>query len=168
MLVLWSKSRVNMSIRPALLVIASLVSFSSHALNFHDKAHNDEFNDIKQSIEQAQNSLHYERTINGTGHVPMPKDNSDKPARSYFEVVSYDIYTSQSGKRVIQAIVTNHSGGGIVLKPQQIKAYLSNSTYVEPVRIKQEGRFAQNETKSVTLYFKDTDASILGLVLRSY
>ncbi|KPA51170.1 hypothetical protein [Photobacterium lucens] len=157
-----------MSIRPALLVLASLLSFSSHALNFHDKDPNDELKDIKQSIEQAQNTLNYERTVNGAGHAPMPKGNSEKPSRSYFEIVSYDIYTSQSGKRVIQAMVTNHSGGGILLKPQQIKAFLSDNTYVEPVRIEQEGRFTQDETKAVTLHFADTQASILGLVLRSY
>ena len=149
--------------RCLLIASVSLMSLSSYA-----SIDDSDLNDIKNSIEKSQDTMHYVRTVSGSVPVPMPKHNEDKPAYSYYEIVSYDIYSSQGGKRMIQAVITNHSGGGITLKPKQIKAYFSNNQYVEPTRIEQKGKFAQGETKSVTLYFGETDASIIGLLTRSY
>ncbi|NOH71988.1 hypothetical protein F0225_11660 [Vibrio pectenicida] len=123
---------------------------------------------IKESQQQSQDSMHYVRTMNGSQYVPEPKSSRDKPAYSYFSLESYDIYGSQGGKRMVQATITNHSGGGVALKPNQIKAYYGNGYYVSPSRIEQDGHFSQDETQSVTLYFGETKKSILGLLTRSY
>ncbi|MCC2522048.1 hypothetical protein [Vibrio coralliilyticus] len=151
--------------RYLLMVIASIGSFSAYAADNGDDI---VLGDIKNSIEKSQDTMHYVRTMDGSVYVPEPKQNRDKPAHSYFSLESYDIYSSQGGKRMVQAMVTNNSGGGITLKPKQIKAYFGNEHYVSPTRIDQDGSFAQGETKSVTLYFGETDASILGLLTRAY
>lgn len=151
--------------RYLLMTLISVSAVSAHAADGEDKWG---LGDIKNSIEKSQDTMHYVRTIDGSAYVPEPKHNRDKPSHSYFSLESYDIYSSQGGKRMIQAVVTNNSGGGITLKPNQIKAYFGNDQYVSPSRIEQDGSFAQGETKSVTLYFGETDASILGLLTRAY
>ncbi|MCG9595871.1 hypothetical protein L1D15_03950 [Vibrio sp. Isolate25] len=49
-----------------------------------------------------------------------------------------------------------------------MKSSLINESTLTPTKIEQDGSFAQGKTKSVTLYFGETDASILGLITRSY
>ena len=151
--------------RYLLMLLVSVGATSAQAVDSEDKW---ELGDIKNSIEKSQDTMHYVRTVNGSAYVPEPKHNRDKPSHSYFSLESYDIYNSQGGKRMVQAMVTNNSGGGITLKPNQIKAYFGNDHYVSPSKIEQDGSFAQGETKSVTLYFGETDASILGLITRAY
>ncbi|KJY86559.1 hypothetical protein [Vibrio neptunius] len=151
--------------RYLLMLLVSVGATSAQAVDSEDKW---ELGDIKNSIEKSQDTMHYVRTVNGSAYVPEPKHNRDKPSHSYFSLESYDIYNSQGGKRMVQAMVTNNSGGGITLKPNQIKAYFGNDHYVSPSKIDQDGSFAQGETKSVTLYFGETDASILGLITRAY
>ncbi|CAM2946040.1 MULTISPECIES: hypothetical protein [Vibrio] len=151
--------------RYLLMLLVSVGATSAQAVDSEDKW---ELGDIKNSIEKSQDTMHYVRTVNGSAYVPEPKHNRDKPSHSYFSLESYDIYNSQGGKRMVQAMVTNNSGGGITLKPNQIKAYFGNDHYVSPSKIDQDGSFAQGETKSVTLYFGETDASILGLLTRAY
>ena len=151
--------------RYLLMLLVSVGATSAQAVDSEDKW---ELGDIKNSIEKSQDTMHYVRTVNGSAYVPEPKHNRDKPSHSYFSLESYDIYNSQGGKRMVQAMVTNNSGGGITLKPNQIKAYFGNDHYVSPSKIAQDGSFAQGETKSVTLYFGETDASILGLITRAY
>ncbi|NRB67749.1 MAG: hypothetical protein HRU48_10310 [Vibrio sp.] len=151
--------------RYLLMLLVSVGATSAQAVDSEDKW---ELGDIKNSIEKSQDTMHYVRTVNGSAYVPEPKHNRDKPSHSYFSLESYDIYNSQGGKRMVQAMVTNNSGGGITLKPNQIKAYFGNDHYVSPSKIEQDDSFAQGETKSVTLYFGETDASILGLITRAY
>ncbi|GLT20057.1 hypothetical protein GCM10007938_38400 [Vibrio zhanjiangensis] len=154
----------------SLLILLS--SFSSvAALNDKKQYLNnieDSLQGIQESQQKTQDSMHYVRTMDGSQYVPEPKSRNDKPAYSYFSLESYDIYSSQGGKRMVQATITNNSGGGVSLKPSQIKAYFGNDQYVSPSRIEQDGSFAQGETKSVILYFGETSESILGLLTRSY
>ncbi|MDN3611381.1 hypothetical protein ACODM8_16595 [Vibrio ostreicida] len=156
-------------------LIVSLLALSSCFVSAFERQQDGDLDGIrsdlgtlKQSIEQSQSSMQYERTIDGSAYVPEPEHSRDKPAYSYFTIESYDIYTSESGRRMIQALITNHSGGGVELKANQIKAFFGKGKYQSPTRIEQEGRFAQDETQSVTLYFGESKASILGLITRSY
>jgi len=124
--------------------------------------------DIQDSISQSQDTMQFVRSVSGSTFVPEPKHSKDMPSYSYFTIESYDIFSSPSGKRMIQAVITNNSGGGIQLKTSQIKAYFGGQVYLSPSSIEQNDKFAQGETKSVTLYFDENSASILGLMTRNY
>ncbi|MBU2896191.1 hypothetical protein [Vibrio hepatarius] len=161
-----------MLLRNLCILVLLFSSFSSFAIRNDDKVDlsniEKSLQDLQESQQQSQDSMHYVRSMDGSQYVPEPKSSRDNPAYSYFILESYEIYSSQSGKRMVQATVTNHSGGGVILKPSQIKAFFGNDKYISPTRIDQDGRFAQDETKSVTLYFGKTNESILGLMTRSY
>ena len=124
--------------------------------------------DIQDSISQSQDTMQFVRSVSGSTFVPEPKHSKDMPSYSYFTIDSYDIFSSPSGKRMIQAVITNNSGGGIQLKTSQIKAYFGGQVYLSPSSIEQNDKFAQGETKSVTLHFDENSASILGLMTRNY
>ncbi|CAM3818123.1 hypothetical protein [Vibrio aquimaris] len=161
-----------MMVRNLCALVLLLSSFTSLAAWNNDKVDlsniEDSLEGIKESQQKSQDSMHYVRTIDGSQYVPEPKSSRDRPAYSYFSLESYDIYSSQGGKRMVQATITNHSGSGVSLKPSQIKAYFGNEQYASPTRIVQDGSFAQEETKSITLYFGESSESILGLLTRSY
>ncbi|MGU3812786.1 hypothetical protein [Vibrio diabolicus] len=112
-------------------------------------------------------SYRYESSGEG-GSTPSPKYSVDKPKHSYFTVDSFDVYSSLNGMRRVHALIRNESGSGVSFKPEHVKAYLGNGTYVSPTKVFQDGPFYQGETKLVTLDFGKQQFPILGLVTRSY
>lgn len=80
--------------------------------------------DIQDSLSQSQDTMQFVRSVSGSTFVPEPKHSKDMPSYSYFTIESYDIFSSPSGKRMIQAVITNNSGGGIKLKTSQTKRTL--------------------------------------------
>ncbi|OEF19695.1 hypothetical protein [Aliivibrio logei] len=154
-----------MIIRYIILVLVFFFSFNSYARQEND--YNKNIDEIQNSLEKRSNIMVFERSGQGND-IPMPENNKDKPKRSYFYIISYDIYSNLNGKRTINAFVENDSGGGIRIKSEHIKAYLSSGLYVSPRSIKQNGTFSQGEKKRVTLDFGEIESSILGLTTRTY
>ncbi|EDP58015.1 hypothetical protein [Vibrio sp. AND4] len=159
---------LNKNYVAALILLCAFSSNVSAKNNGHINNIKNKLGDIQESISQSQDTMQFERNVSGSTFVPEPEHSSDMPSYSYFVIESYDIFRSPSGKSMIQAVVTNNSGGGIELKPSQIKAYFGGQEYLSPSSIEQGGKFAQGETKSVTLHFDENSASILGLMTRNY
>ncbi|WP_261905904.1 hypothetical protein [Vibrio alginolyticus] len=146
-------------------VISLLLSSPSYA--YQKEINIDDLNEVKESIEKRQNVMSFERS--GVGNdIPIPQESKDMPKRSYFSIIKYDIYSNLNGRSTINAIILNNSGGGIKIKPENIKAYLSDGRYISPVSIEQKGRFSQGEQKVVILNFGEMEESIIGLMTRSY
>lgn len=123
--------------------------------------------DLTHRADDISGSYRYESSGEG-GNTPSPKYSADKPKHSYFTVDSFDVYSSLSGMRRVHALVRNESGSGVSFKPEHVKAYLGNGTYVSPTKVFQDGPFYQGETKLVTLDFGKQQFPILGLVTRPY
>ena len=104
---------------------------------------------LTNRAEDIVGSFRYESSGEG-GATPAPKYSIDKPKHSYFTVDSFDVYSSLSGMRRVHALVRNESGSGVFLKPEHVKAYLGDGTYVSPTKVYQDGPFYQGETKLIT------------------
>lgn len=160
---------ITMSAKKWLIAVVLMGSVSVHAEvadNIEDIKNT--IDGIQDSISQSQDTMQFVRSVTSPLKTPQPKHTKDRPAHSYFTIESYNIYSSAAGKRMVQAVITNHSGSGVRLKPEQIKAYFGGQRFISPLSIEQDGTFAQGETKSVTLHFGTNNASVIGLITRSY
>ena len=141
---------MNRQLTTSLLLITSLISFSSFSANKPDNNLSDVFN--------------VDRIVSNDVELNFTNDGDIQPKTSDFIVVNYVLMSNEKGDRRAVVTLENQSSGSRIFKSDQVMALMGDGRRISPHTYKQ--KFTRGESISMTLSFGNSKTPILQIYTR--
>ena len=143
---------MNRQLTTSLLLITSLISFSSFSANKPDDDNN--LSDV----------FSVDRIVSNDVELNFTNDGDIQPKISDFNVVNYVLMSNDKGDRRAVVTLENQSSGSRIFKSDQLMALMGDGRRLSPHAYKQ--RFKRGESISMTLSFGNNKTPILQIYIR--
>ncbi|WP_227992589.1 MULTISPECIES: hypothetical protein [Shewanella] len=135
----------------SLVLIASLISFSSFSAN---KPDDNNLSDV----------FNVDRIVSDNVELNFINDGDIQPKISDFIVVNYVLMSNEKGDRRAVVTLENQSSGSRIFKSDQVMALMGDGRRLSPHTYKQ--KFKRGESISMTLSFGNNKTPILQIYTR--
>ena len=143
---------MNRQLTTSLLLITSLISFSSFSAN--KPGDNNNLSDV----------FSVERIVSNDVELNFTNDGDIQPKISDFIVVNYVLMSNEKGDRRAVVTLENQSSGSRIFKSDQVMALMGDGRRISPHTYKQ--KFKRGESISMTLSFGNNKTPILQIYTR--
>ena len=142
---------MNRQLTTSLLLVTSLISFSSFSANKPDE---NELSDV----------FSVDRIVSNDVELNFTNDGDIQPKISDFIVVNYILMSNEKGDRRAVVTLENQSSGSRIFKSDQLMALMGDGGRLSPLTYKQ--KFKRGESISMTLSFGNNTTPILQIYTR--
>ncbi|NRB23722.1 hypothetical protein [Shewanella sp.] len=142
---------MNRQLTTSLLLVTSLISFSSFSANKPDE---NELSDV----------FSVDRIVSNDVELNFTNDGDIQPKISDFIVVNYILMSNEKGDRRAVVTLENQSSGSRIFKSDQLMALMGDGGRLSPLTYKQ--KFKRGESISMTLSFGNNKTPILQIYTR--